>query len=126
AEALHTRTGRSVAQHAGIPVDRHALPAADHPGLHHLVLLGVSRQGEGRHRLSLKHRTESKDRVSAKCTADFGQIRCANKERSIGPKRSYLKALIEVSPGAPFSESFPHCSSAVRCGIRCISAACSR
>ena len=42
-----------VAQVAGLPPDRHAVPAADHLRVHGLVVLRVPRQGEGRRRLSL-------------------------------------------------------------------------
>ena len=38
----------------GVPAGRHAVPAADHPHVHRLVLLGVPRQGKGGNRLSLK------------------------------------------------------------------------
>ena len=47
------RSGCGVAKHAGLPLDRHAGPAADDLGLHGLVVLGVSRQGASRHRISL-------------------------------------------------------------------------
>ena len=49
---VHAVGGRLVAKHAGLPAGRHAVPAAGHPDLHRLVLLGVPRQGARRHRLS--------------------------------------------------------------------------
>ena len=38
----------------GFPVGRDASAAAGHPRVDQLVLLGLSRQGAGRHRLSLR------------------------------------------------------------------------
>ena len=48
------RSGRRPrSEHAGLPAGRHAVPAAGHPDVHRLVLLGVPRQGAGGHRLPL-------------------------------------------------------------------------
>ena len=52
----HLVAGRVVAEHPGVPAGRHAVPAADHPHVHRLVVLGVPRQGARRHRLSLSGR----------------------------------------------------------------------
>src|SRR5437660_1074049 len=52
--AQHQPVGRGfVAQVSGLPIDRNAVPSADHRDVHRLVLLCVSRQGPKRRRLSL-------------------------------------------------------------------------
>ena len=51
---VHDLGRRLVGIDAGLPPGRHAVPAADHPHVHRLVLLGVPRQGQSRHRLSLR------------------------------------------------------------------------
>ena len=43
--SLHALAGGLVREHASVFADRHAVPAADHPDVHGLVLLGVPRQG---------------------------------------------------------------------------------
>jgi hypothetical protein len=45
--------GRIVGKYAGVPAYWHAVPVTDHPDLHRLVILGVSREGSRGHRLSL-------------------------------------------------------------------------
>ena len=50
---LHALAGRVLREHAGVPPDRHAVPAADHPDVHGVVLLGVPRQGARRRGVSL-------------------------------------------------------------------------
>ena len=54
--SLHALAGRIVAQHPGLPPGRHALPAAGHPFLHGLVLLGLPREGARRRGLSFDSR----------------------------------------------------------------------
>src|SRR5665213_1324631 len=53
AVSLYAVAGRLVGKHAGIPAHWHAVSAAGHPDVHRLVVLGVSRQGPRRDRLSL-------------------------------------------------------------------------
>ena len=53
---VHDLAGRLVGEDAGLSARRRARPAAGHPDLLRLVLLGVPRQGAGGHRLSLKDR----------------------------------------------------------------------
>ena len=43
--SLHALAGRIVAEHAGFPYDRHALPSAGHSFLYGLVVLGLPRKG---------------------------------------------------------------------------------
>jgi cytochrome bd ubiquinol oxidase subunit II len=50
---VHSLGGRVLRGDAGIPARRHAVPFADHLHVYRLVLLGVSRQGPRRPRLSL-------------------------------------------------------------------------
>src|SRR5579864_1609871 len=68
AGAFHALPGRRIGEHASVPPDRHAVPLADHSGLHRLVVLGVPRQGARRYRLS---------------SLDFGHC-----EEPTGPARS--------------------------------------
>src|SRR5262245_1551270 len=53
AVSLHAVAGGLVGEHAGFSSDRHALPAADHPDVHRLVVLGIPRQSPRHCRLSL-------------------------------------------------------------------------
>ena len=53
---LYADAGRLLTEHAGLSARRHAVPAADHPGLLRLVVLGVSRKGARRRGLSLRFR----------------------------------------------------------------------
>jgi cytochrome d ubiquinol oxidase subunit II len=53
AASLHALAGSLVQQHAGVSPDRHALSAANHPDVHRLVLLDLSRQGACRHWIPL-------------------------------------------------------------------------
>ena len=43
--SLHALASRVVAEHAGLPYGRHALPSAGHPFLYGLVVLGLPRKG---------------------------------------------------------------------------------
>src|SRR5262249_10866605 len=67
--SLHARSGGLLTEHAGLPAGRHAVPAADHPCLFKLVVLGVPRKGARRRGLSLK---------SARCPLVRAERTCRN------------------------------------------------
>lgn len=54
AASFHFVGGGVLGPDPGLSPGRHARAAASHPDVHELVLLGLSRQGAGRHRVSLK------------------------------------------------------------------------
>src|SRR6185312_3724741 len=51
--SFHVVAGCFLAKHPSLPADRHAVSLANHPHVHRVVLLGVSRQGARGYRVSL-------------------------------------------------------------------------
>src|SRR5579885_2294607 len=60
--SIYAVAGLVIIEHAGLPPDRHTVSSANHHHVHSLVLLGLSRKGARRHRLSLRS-TARRDRL---------------------------------------------------------------
>ena len=97
---IHDLGGGLVGSDAGLHGGRHAVPAARHPHVHGLVLLGVPRQGARRHRLSLKRIPSPrvgrrKTPVSRRAMRERAGVRgCAKRLRLAPPSSGAFRHLL--------------------------------
>jgi hypothetical protein len=97
AASFHAVAGGVLGPYPGIPPGGNAGAAAGHPDVHLLVLLGLSRQGAGRHRVSLKPKQQT-----AKAGAS-GKGRVLRKKPSARQLRANDHfAPIAAAPRSPF------------------------